>query len=202
VPEGRVTDNAALSPDGDDAVRLPQPPGDRAALRADLQTEYYKLVDIVSAFDQRLVTIKSWGVTLSLASLGLGFQQDHYGLFLVAAVSGLAFWLLEAVTKSHQMRYYPRMGDIEVAAYELFGVESPTGPVSSPLIDYSWWVASSRVRGGDPGGPLHTPRRGPASGRRGRHPWFGPAVMLPHVVAVVLGGVLFALGLFGVFGPI
>lgn len=47
------------------------------------------------------------GVTLSLASLGLGFQQDHYGLFLIAAVSGLAFWMVEA-TKGHQMRYYPR----------------------------------------------------------------------------------------------
>jgi hypothetical protein len=31
------------------------------------------LTDIVKDFDQRLLTIKGWGVTLSLASLGLGF---------------------------------------------------------------------------------------------------------------------------------
>ena len=64
-------------------------------LHNDLQVEYGKLVDIVTSYDQRLLTIKGWGVTLSLASLGLGFQQNHYGLFLVAAASGFAFWLLE-----------------------------------------------------------------------------------------------------------
>lgn len=56
-------------------------------LHNDLIEEYYKLTDIVTAFDQRLLTIKGWGVTLSLFSLGLGFQNDHYGLFLVAALS-------------------------------------------------------------------------------------------------------------------
>src|SRR5271155_3758715 len=95
---------------------------DLGRLHDDLQAEYAQLVDIVSAFDQRLLTIKGWGVTLSLASLGLGFQQNHYGLFLVAAVSGLAFWLVQATTKMHQMRYYPRMGDIEFISYELFQV--------------------------------------------------------------------------------
>jgi hypothetical protein len=88
-------------------------------LHDDLHAEHAKLTDIVSGFDERLLTIKGWGVTLSLASLAFGFQQDHYGLFLVAAVSGLAFWMLEAVTKGHQIRYYPRMGDIEWIAYEL-----------------------------------------------------------------------------------
>src|SRR6185503_10660426 len=51
-------------------------------LHDDLQAEYAKLVDIVTTYDQRLLTIKGWGVTLSLASLGLGFQQNHYGLEL------------------------------------------------------------------------------------------------------------------------
>lgn len=44
-------------------------------LHDDLHTEYTKLLDIVNGFDQRLLTVKGWGVTLSLASLGLGFQQ-------------------------------------------------------------------------------------------------------------------------------
>jgi hypothetical protein len=83
-------------------------------LHGDLQVEYSRLDDIISEFDQRLLTIKGWGVTLSLASLGLGFQQNHYGLFLVAAASGLAFWIVEATTKWHQMRYYPRMRDYRV----------------------------------------------------------------------------------------
>src|SRR4051812_37192324 len=129
----------------DEVVSLPTVGGDLSTLHADLQAEYFKLVDIVASFDQRLLTIKGWGVTLSLASLGLGFQQNHYGLFLVAAVSGLAFWLLEATTKLHQMRYYPRMGDIEVTAYKLFSMPVEHGRASTPLIDWSWTTAKQRL---------------------------------------------------------
>ena len=33
-------------------------------------------------------------------------------------------------------------------------------------------------------------------------PWAFPHVMFPHLVAIVVGTVLFVLGLFGVFRPI
>ena len=180
---------------------------DLGRLHDDLQAEYAQLVDIVSAFDQRLLTIKGWGVTLSLASLGLGFQQNHYGLFLVAAVSGLAFWLVEATTKMHQMRYYPRMGDIEFIAYELFQVPTPSGPASSPLVDWGWYTARLRVRRLkhpdrrklNPREPQPWPETGEG---RSAPPWLFPHVMLPHLVAVLMGTVLFVLGLLGLFGPI
>jgi hypothetical protein len=184
------------------------PRSDRDRLHDDLQAEYAKITEIVSAFDQRLLTIKGWGVTLSLASLGLGFQQNHYGLFLVAAVSGLAFWLVEATTKVHQMRYYPRMGDIEFIAYELYRAETPNGPASSPLIDWSWYMAWPRLRrlkSDDPKRKLdpQVPRPWPNE-QTGRvlRPWMFPHVALPHVVSFVVGTVLFVLGLCGVFGPI
>ena len=80
---------------------------------AELQ-EYFALVKSVSDFDQRLLTVKSWGVTLSLAALGFGFQYRSYGMFIVAAASSLAFWSLEGEMKRHQMRHYPRMREIEV----------------------------------------------------------------------------------------
>ena len=188
-----------------------------ARLHDDLQAEYAKLVDILNGFDQRLLTIKSWGVTLSLASLGLGFQQGHYGLFLVAAASGFAFWLLEAITKMHQIHYYPRMRDIEFIAYELFAVPTPTGPASSPLIDWGWETAGPRIRKvdwvwtktgprirkaksmGDP----RVPQRWPdLRERRSIQPWLFTHVMFPHLIAIGVGAVLFVLGLFGVFGPI
>jgi len=180
---------------------------DLGRLHDDLQAEYAQIVDIVSAFDQRLLTIKGWGVTLSLASLGLGFQQNHYGLFLVAAVSGLAFWLVEVTTKMHQMRYYPRMGDIEFTAYELFHVPTPSGPASSPLLDWGWYTAGLRVRrlknhahrNLNPRVPQLWPETGEG---RSASPWLFPHVMLPHLVAVLMGTVLFALGLLGHFGPI
>ena len=51
--------------------------------------EYFVISKIVTDFDNRLLTIKGWGVTLSLVALGLGFQLRSYGKFLVAAVSSL-----------------------------------------------------------------------------------------------------------------
>ena len=103
-------------------------PGDErrtAYLHDDLMAEYNRLADTVAAFDQRLLTIKSWGVTFSLATLALGFQQDHFGLFLVAASGAFGFWLIEGSTKSHQLRYYPRMGDIEAIASTNFTESGP-----------------------------------------------------------------------------
>jgi hypothetical protein len=180
-----------------------QPPEpDLGRLHDDLQAEYAKLADTVDAFDQRLLTIKGWGVTLSLASLGLGFQQDHYGLFLVAAASGLAFWLVEATTKMHQIRYYPRMGDIEVIAYELFRVDTLSGPASSPLIDWGWYTAGPRVRKKESKGDPRTPRPWELRADPPQRPWTGGHVAFPHLVAVAMGAVLFVLGLLGVFGPI
>ncbi len=76
--------------------------------------EYYAIFETVNDFDKRLMTIKGLGVTLSLAALAGGFQFGHYGLFLVGAISGLAFWLIEGVVKKHQMRFYRRMREIEV----------------------------------------------------------------------------------------
>ena len=172
-------------------------------LHDDLQTEYYKLADTIASFDQRLLTIKGWGVTFSLAALGLGFQQSHYGLFLVAAASGFAFWLIEGSTKLQQMRYYPRMGDIEVAMYELYRADTDHGPVSSPLIDWSWYTAWPRIRGGHSKGNPRVPRRWQdVNDKPGKRPLLFAHVAFPHLVAVVLGIALFCMGLAGVFGRI
>jgi hypothetical protein len=178
------------------------------ALHDDLRTEYFVLVDLVTSFDQRLLTIKGWGVTLSLASLAAGFQQDHYGLFLVAAVSGLAFWVVEGTTKLHQMRHYPRMRDIEVAMFDLYRAESPSGPVSSPLLDWSWKTATHRMRGGAADSNPGVPQPWPDQDRRsvfalaGARPLMFPHVVFPHLVSLAIGGGLFVIGLLGYLGPI
>jgi len=88
-----------------------------------LNAEYYKLVGIVSDFDKNLLTVKGWGVTLGLAALAWGFQNQHYGLFLIATIAGLAFWMIEAVMKRHQMRYYVRMREIEVISFDISKIE-------------------------------------------------------------------------------
>lgn len=68
-----------------------------------LLKEYYTIIDIVKDFDKNLLTVKGWGVTLSLAGLGIGFQYQHSGLFIVAAISSLSFWAIEGVIKRHQI---------------------------------------------------------------------------------------------------
>ena len=81
---------------------------EEAAL-ADMSKEYYALFDTITAFDARLMIIKGWSVTLSLAAIALAFQRNHYILFLVGAVTAASFWLLEVVAKGHPLRYYSRM---------------------------------------------------------------------------------------------
>ena len=134
--------------------------------------EYFALVKSVADFDQRLLTVKGWGVTLSLVALGLGFQYRAYGYFLIAAASSLAFWIVEHAAKRHQMRHYVRIREIEVNQY--LRSADPDKPFSSPRMDWSWHTAR-KVLGGL--GEQHTK---PVK-HRGPNKWFGVAGLLPHV---------------------
>lgn len=186
---------------------------DAAALREDLGKEYYSILEVVSDYDQRFLTIKGWSVTLSLVALGLGFKEQHAFYFALAAFSGLSFWVLEALAKRHQLRYYSRMRDIEVACYYLNRVPLPElGEASAPRIDMSWAFSGYDVENGKPR---------PALDRKGREvtdwrtdppwrrkpeevhwlllrPWRMPHVLLPHALAVVVGLALCLGALLGV----
>src|ERR1700754_3319831 len=97
----------------------------QTTLREDLTREYYALVDLVAGADGRLIIVKGWSVTLSLAALGLGFQQGHYALFGLAALTAAGFWFIDVLYKGYQLRYYSRMRDIEVASHHLNRVPLP-----------------------------------------------------------------------------
>jgi hypothetical protein len=162
---------------------------DAQALREDLTKEYLALIDVVSGFDGRAMTVKGWSVTLSLAALGLGFQQGHFALFALAAASALAFWISEGQMKVHQWRYYSRMRDIELAQYHLNRIQLPgLGQVSALRIDQQW-----AYTGGDPDWRNDAPsRRTPGEIRAFLfRPYRAPSVSLPHAVAVIVGFVLF-----------
>ena len=127
----------------------------------------------------------------------------------MAAASALAFWLLEGATKFHQMRYYPRMGDIEVAAFNLYRADTRDGPVSSPLLDWGWYTAGPRVRGGPYKGDPNRPTPWPKIADRSKLPLFQrlrplsfPHVVFPHRVSFTAGTILFVIGLSGHLGPI
>jgi hypothetical protein len=150
------------------------------------ESEYLSIVDVVKEFDKQLLTVKGWGVTLSLVAVGLGFQYQHRGFFVLAVFSAIGFWLIEAVMKHSQMRYYLRMRDIEVA------LEDETGAFA-PVIDWTWTKAPERFRSGKDAEPVQP--YGKVAGYNILRILFYPAVMLPHIVTVLLGTVLFVLAL-------
>lgn len=152
--------------------------------------EYFALVKSVADFDQRLLTVKGWGVTLSLAALGLGFQYRAYGFFLIAAASSLAFWIIEHAGKRHQMRHYVRIREIEVNQY--LRASDKDRPFSSPRTDWSWHTARRTLSGAKDQHLL------PVEHRR-RNKWFAvagllPHVALPHAITLAIGIFLFYQG--------
>lgn len=80
-------------------------------------------MNVVSSYDGWLLVVKGWSVILSLAALGLGFQQGHYALFFLAAVTGAAFWYIDGLMKGFQDRYYVRMREMNTP---------PTGSTGFP----------------------------------------------------------------------
>jgi hypothetical protein len=223
-------DCAMAGPSSDPGRPAPEP---KLLLREDLSKEYYAILTVVSNYDGWLLIVKGWSVTLSLAALGLGFQQRHYALFFLAAVTGAAFWLLDGLMKGYQYRYYVRMREIEYTSYlinrvalgGLYGEKE----ISAPRIDMTWnfsgypvddelkpqlsrsptWWRRVRSKLGLPAANPRHPRRASESedpDYRASEPWrrdpeevhwdlrhrFGWAnVMLPHVLAVVLGLLFF-----------
>ncbi|HUK70887.1 MAG TPA: hypothetical protein VLW50_19355 [Streptosporangiaceae bacterium] len=199
---------------------MAEPAQDRALLlREDLSKEYYAILNVVSNYDGWLLIVKGWSVTLSLAALGLGFQQKHFALFALAAVTGSAFWFLDGLMKGYQYRYYVRMREIEYTAYLInrvpLGGKYGDKEISAPRIDMTWGFKGYRVdkdkpppdhdlraEKPEPGHDGHADepdwradepwRRSPQdiySDLRGRFWWAN--VALPHAVAVALGAVLF-----------
>ena len=207
--------SAPRAPSDDESTTHPPVPAHNAEwLRDDLQREYYAVLDVITDFDQRFMTIKGWSVTLSLAALGFGFQQNHFALFALASVTALGFWFIDVTAKRHQTRYYARMRDIELAAFNLNhvelralaidqpwdqpGAEVPLGAVSAPRIDMYWAYPKGKRRDWRTSTPW---RRAPNELRKMlRRCYWMPHVLLPHAMAVALGLVLFGAAVLRVGG--
>ena len=110
--------------------------------------EYFKVVDIIDAYDVRLLAIKGWSVTFSLVMLGLAFEKNVRFLFLVATISSICFFLLDATYKHHQTNYYSRMNQIEVVCSKSVdssldvAIQKTNYLYPSPGIDWAWWRAN------------------------------------------------------------
>jgi len=109
--------------------------------------EYQAIFATVNSFDERLLIIKGWAVTFTLATLVLAFEKKNKNLFTVALLSSLCFWVLEAETKKHQTKYYYRMAALEISKAGFDGAPNDKGCfvrngnkgfIDSVLIDWSW----------------------------------------------------------------
>ena len=106
--------------------------------------EYQALLKVIETFDGRLLIIKGWAITFSLATLVVAMEKKKRMLLFVVIMSSICFWILEAETKYHQTKYYSRMRAIEISMANLeldketgFYI-SRTGNITTPLIDWSW----------------------------------------------------------------
>ena len=96
------------------AVHTKPPIMDKPTKIALLKDEYLLLQKFYEDFDSRVVTIKGWSATIGMAALSGGFYQSHF-LWLFAAGASIIFWLIEALWKSFQYMYAPRITEIEQA---------------------------------------------------------------------------------------
>ena len=138
-----------------------------------LKDEYLLLQKFYEDFDSRVVTIKGWSATIGMAALGGGFYQSHF-LWLFGAGAAIIFWLIEALWKSFQYMYAPRIGQIEQA------FRDDTFDNIAPLQIYTAWFVAFRKQGF---GILAIARMG--------------IVAFPHFVTVIVGVTLFVLHAFG-----
>lgn len=162
-------------------------------LHEDLSKEYFALLSVVSSYDGWLLIVKGWSVTLALAGLGVGFQQQHYALFGLAALTSAAFWMADGLMKGYQYRYYVRMREIEYSLFLInrvaLGGEYGGNEISAPRIDMTWGYKGEGQTDWRADPPE---RRSPAKISRDlRTRFLWANVALPHVVAVVVGGALF-----------
>lgn len=104
-----------------------------------LLREYFELQRIVEGYNGQSLTIKGWSVTVAFVALVTAYTQRVPGVgragVALAGFSALPFLVLDALWKSFQLAYYPRLCAIEMAlsgdlerASEFCRAPATTGP--------------------------------------------------------------------------
>ncbi len=108
-----------------------------------LKEEYFRLQQMVEEFDGKSLTIKAWSVTLSAAGIVAAYVEKAPIVLLIASGSALVFWMVEALWKTNQQAFYPRIRLIE---NHFSGSDNPVLPLQ---IAHSWsaaWRQRGRAR--------------------------------------------------------
>ena len=143
-----------------------------------LKDEYLLLQKFYEDYDARIITIKGWSATIGLAAIGAGIYQSRY-LWLFAAGAAIVFWVIEALWKSFQYMYGPRIELLESTFRE------GSFEKVDPFQVYSSWFETLQETGF---GLFANMRLG--------------IVFFPHGITLVVGLALFLLDLCGWIPPL
>jgi hypothetical protein len=103
-----------------------------------LKQEYFKLQDYYESYDSKAQTIKGWVTTISVAAISAGFAYKSEFIWLLAVLTCVVFWVMEAKWKIFQYCYGERIRQIETA----FKEDNYSNIV--PLQIYSSWFIEFR----------------------------------------------------------
>ncbi|MBO9472086.1 hypothetical protein J7413_00900 [Shimia sp. R10_1] len=130
--------------------------------------EYELVYQTYESFNGFALTIKGWSVTVGLAAIfAVYFEKlgaSGKAVLWGAALSSLPFWILDAIWKSHQKAFLPRLEVLERSTYS--GKDCKDGALSHSFDIVGSWDKS--------------------------HDWFGwiatlPITAFPHVFVILLG---------------
>ncbi len=94
--------------------------------------EYFHLSSILESYDEKILTIKGWGVTVSLVLLGTAVLRKSRPTLLVSGLGAVAFWLLEAYYGIIARAHADRVVELERS------LRTGSAAVPSPAIYSSW----------------------------------------------------------------
>lgn len=83
--------------------------------RAELFTEYYKLIELIYKYDNYLISIKTSSISLSSIATGIGIGVRSIYLMFLVVLLATAFWLTEASIKVVQLSNFKRIEELENA---------------------------------------------------------------------------------------
>lgn len=142
--------------------------------RKELREEYFKVVDILQSYDKYYLTIKNWGVTAFGVASAVGISNKAPAIFLLVSLISVGFWLTEVRFKLFQLGHTLRASELEQM------LRSSSIEASYPRI-LSAFGEESRKN-------IQT--------ERWRSVLFWPQVMLPHVIFVLVGPIIYVVLLF------
>ncbi len=97
-----------------------------------LKTELTICQQQMDKYDQLSSTMRTWAVTISIASIGWFLQIRIKEVLLLTMFVALIFWILDAMNKNFREDYKKRRNEIGDALNKLFKTGKLSQNVSSP----------------------------------------------------------------------